>query len=30
MKLYGFLEPAQNELNEAINYYNQQRQRLGI
>ncbi len=29
MKLYGFLEPAQNELNEAINYYDQQRQGLG-
>jgi ParE toxin of type II toxin-antitoxin system, parDE len=29
MKLYGFLEPAQNEFDEAINFYNQQRQGLG-
>ena len=29
MKLYGFLEPAQIEFDEAINFYNQQREGLG-
>lgn len=29
MKLFGFLEPARIELEEAINFYNQQRANLG-
>jgi plasmid stabilization system protein ParE len=29
MRLYGFLEPAQIEFEEAVNYYNRQREHLG-
>ncbi len=29
MRLYGFLEPAQIEFEEAIKFYNQQREHLG-
>jgi hypothetical protein len=29
MKDYDFLEPAQNELEEEVNYYNEQRLGLG-
>ena len=29
MKLYGFLEPAQIEFDEAVSFYNHQREYLG-
>jgi plasmid stabilization system protein ParE len=29
MRLLGFLEPAQREFEEAINFYNQQRENIG-